>query len=175
MKRINVFIKGSYDYKSRIGIWTFYLEWNGAVMKRSGSLIDAQSNVRITLYALIQAIDCINEPCILDVHTKLNLGFKTIKKSKNADLIRDIQHRIIRAGHLYNITLDFDDKIIEKWERLYGNKDNQKKIKDEAIKQRDELDKNLDEQRLQNKSLREMYDELMSESNDKWIPGMGGY
>ena len=171
MKEINLYVLGKYKYDTKVGTWIFYLEYRGAVMKRSGTVRNGISHVRMSLYAIGQALACINEPCIIHIHSNCNLGFKNIKQSRNAHIISDIQHRMINAGHMYKMDTETKfDNLIMSWEEKYGKK---KEVKQSEVKK--DYDKMIEEQAMQSKDWRAMYSDLMGPSQGTWVPGSGGY
>lgn len=171
MKVIDIYVIGKYEYKSQNGNWIFYMTHRGAVMKQSGFIENAGSPTRVALYALMQAIGRITEPCELKIHSRSNLGFLNMQTSKNKDLLMNIQRQIVNAGHIFSYDTNFPDKQIEKWEE-----DNRRREAEERRKAEEEaFEKNIQEQAMQSEDWRAMYSDLMGPSQGCWIPGSGGY
>lgn len=177
MKVVDIYVLGKYEYKTSVGQWIFYMTHKGAVMKKSGYIENAGSSTRTTLYALLQAIGRIKEPCMLRIHSRANLGFLSMQKSKNKDLLISIQRQIVNAGHQFTHDTKFPNEQIEKWEEENRQKVKAEKEKAEIEKKRemDAYDKMIEEQAMQSEDWRAMYSDLMGPSQGCWVPGSGGY
>lgn len=120
MKKIEIYVRGTYSYKFRCGTWEYYLSYKRAVIKRYGTVYDIQSQNRTVLYGLYMALQQVTEPCLIEIHTKEKLGFKTPKKSVNSDMLARIQNLINRAGHEIKIVENCDFAKVDMWEQVYG-------------------------------------------------------
>lgn len=180
MKTVNIYVCGTYEYKSRIGTWAYYLEYNGAVKKQSAQAGGLKSNAQTTLIALMKALADIKYPCNLVIHSKYPLGFKNPKTSSNKELIAKIIKHINTVGHIVEFKDKCDFKQCDEWERLYGNnkKKETKKVDPNevfAMTSNDEekhLERMAEEAR---QDWRTMYSDLMGPSQGCWVPGSGGY
>lgn len=180
MKTVNIYICGNYEYKSRIGTWAYYLEYNGAVKKQSAQAGGLKSPAQTTLVALVKALECIKEPCNLVIHSKTGLGFNRPKSSPNKDLLLKIIKLINSAGHIAVFDSNCDFKQVDNWENLYGNKKQQenKKVNPNDVfampnkKEEEHLEKMAEEAK---QDWRAMYSDLMGPSQGCWVPGSGGY
>lgn len=170
MKVVDIYLIGKYDYNTKVGNWIFYMTHRGAVMKQSGYIENAGSHVRTALYALIQALGRIKEPCELRIHSKANLGFLNMQRSKNKDLLMEVQRYIVKAGHEFSHDTNFPSDEIEKWEE-----DNNRRKKQREQREQDEYDRHIEEQAMQSQDWRAMYSDLMGPSQGCWVPGSGGY
>lgn len=180
MKVVDIYVIGKYEYKTQTGNWIFYMTHRGAVMKQSGFIEKAGSPTRVALYALLQAINRINEPCNLKIHSKTNLGFMSMQTSKNKDLLVVIQRQIVNAGHLFSHDTNFPSEQIEKWEeenRLKQENKRKAEIEQERKRKAEEeaYDRHIEEQAMQSEDWRAMYSDLMGPSEGRWVPGSGGY
>lgn len=202
MKTVEIFVIGKYEYKTNIGTWIYYLNYKKAVIKRVGTIHNAGSPNRVSLFALYSALQCVKEPCKIIVHSKAALGFKNPKQSHNKELIFKIQTLINKAGHVISFDTTDDFGRVNIWEQVYGkNSDgtkpnsfnnkiskpditNAKKPNDvfsrETPEERDkreqeEYDKHIEEMAASQQDWRLMYSDLMCESNGNWVDGMGGY
>lgn len=179
MKVVNIYVCGSYEYKSRIGTWIYYMEYNGAVKKQSGQAGGIKSPAQTLLLALYKAIQCINQPCKLIVHSKQGLGFNKPKQSPNKELILKIIQDIKDKGLVVEFETNCDFTQVDKWEELYGSKKaSNKKINPNDIfamtnkQEEKQLEKMAEEA---NQDWRAMYSDLMGPSQGCWVPGSGGY
>lgn len=176
---INIYVLGEYDNKTKVGVWTFYMEFKGAVMKRCGIVKNTSSATRMALVAFEQALDHINRPSTLHVHSNLALGFGNIKESRNKDILKRIQTNFIKAGHQVEYNKDLDMRLIDGWEineqqKRYNNQNNTDTENSAMTKEQE--DEIYDEMASRHKmTYEEMYADLDGPSNDKWVPGMGGY
>lgn len=116
MKNVKIYLVSKYEHKSKIGTWTYYLEYKGAVKKCTGKLENARSSARMLLVALIQAFQCINQPCDILVVSKTHLGLKNMHSSPNSDLLCYIYDIILECGHTVEFKTDSDFSCIEEWE-----------------------------------------------------------
>lgn len=182
MKKINLYATGKYNSRDNSGYWVYYLEWNGAVLKRSG-LCDTNcklSIAKVTLYSIYNALNAVKEPCIINIHTPFNVGLNNVKNSPNKDYIKSIHDLIINAGHQVSWDLDYDKEKIEQWERKYSrNNIEAEKEKREQLKrqkeEQEEYDKFIEKQAMEAEDWRAMYSDLMGPSQGCWVPGSGGY
>lgn len=203
MQTIEIFILGKYEYKTNIGNWIYYLNYKDAVIKRCGYINQASSPNRTLLVALKMALQQVNVPCNILIHSRAQLGFKNPKHSANKDLIIEIQNMINMMGHVVVFDTADDFGRVNIWEQVYGrgnvvktpqnnkpnrfagitnpndvfkrSEENNKKLEAELKRQQAEIDRNIQEQALQSRDWREMYDDLMSDSHGAWVPGSGGY
>lgn len=197
MKDIEIFVKGGYDYQSDNGRWTYYLSYKKAVIKRSGFVIHCGNSYRATLTALYLGLKQVTEPCNIIVHSKVPLGFKEPKKSKNKELIIQILTEIWNSHHIVNFDTTDDFGRVQIWEQLYGHDSNGGKIRElqqehyektakpdienkktvEEVFSTDDYDEKVKQQALSTPYWRTMYEELMDDDDDdgKWRPGSGGY
>lgn len=178
MKEVDIYVLGKYEYNTGVGTWIFYMTHRGAVLKRMGYIDNAGSSVRTTLYALMQALDRIKEPCDLRIHSRANLGFLNMQKSRNKDLLMHIQRAIVNSGHTFSHDTKFDNNLIEKWETDNKNKINKAKKEaqqEAARREQEEADRLIQEQAMKSADWREMYWDLMGPSQGCWVPGQGGY
>lgn len=184
MKVVDIYLIGKYEYSTQRGNWIFYMTYKGAVMKRSGFVDNAGSHTRTALYGLVEALNRLKEPCDLRIHSKTNLGFTSMQKSKNKDLLVNIQRQLVNAGHLFSHDTEFPTEDIEKWEednkRRNGlasstNKHNDRQEQRRKKAEEDAYDKLIEEQAMQSGDWRAMYSDLMGPSQGCWVPGSGGY
>lgn len=181
MKKVDIYISGGYEYRSKIGTWVYYLSYKGAVIKRCGQVNNGKSIGRVSLFALIKALECIKEPCDITIHSKSPLGFKYPRKSHNKDMLLLVQTSIIKSGHLVTFIDNDDFKTVNTWEEKYGNKTNNKSNKSyakpsiENKKNPNDVFKHDEQASATHKDWREMYSDLMSDSHGAWVPGSGGY
>lgn len=176
MKTVDIYLIGKYDYKSHTGCWIYYMTCMGAVLKDSRETNGESSSSRLALIALINAINRIKFPCIINIHTRNSMSFRNIKKSKNKDLLEQILMMLIKAGHEFNIDNNVDNKLIESWEIKYGNKKQKDEDKKYEHKSAKEINKSLEKQAEQvSQDWRAMYSDLMGPSEGAWVPGCGGY
>lgn len=183
MRTIDLFLIGKYDYKSQSGEWIYYITYRGAVKKESRITNGKSSASRLAIIALLNALNCINTPCNIRIHTKNNMSFNNIKKSINKDLLEKAMNSIINAGHQFTIDNNVEENVILAWEYEYGNKAKKdeeiNKIKQQQKlekKIQQEMDKQLEKQAEQhNQDWRAMYSDLMGPSEGIWRPGSGGY
>lgn len=190
MKTVDLYAIGKCNYNENSGYWIYYLEWNGAVLKRadSCSLNDKISPTKVTLYAIYKALIAVNEPCIIRIHTRANVGLGNVKNSPNKDYIKQIHDVIINAGHQVSWDTDFDNAKIEKWEQENNSKktkhhvsykDKMEQQKQDRIRKKQEeqeaYDRYIEQQAMEAKGWREMYSDLMGPSEGCWIQGSGGY
>ncbi|MBO5388301.1 MAG: hypothetical protein J6A59_09205 [Lachnospiraceae bacterium] len=117
MKNIKIYLVSKYEYSSKIGTWTYYIEYKGAVKKSTGTMKNARSSARMLLVALIQALMCLNQPCNIVVISKVPLGFRNIISSPNNDLLCHIHDLILRHKHMASFKVDNDFSNVEEWER----------------------------------------------------------
>lgn len=120
MKKVEIFVKGYYEYKFKTGTWVYYLNYKQYVIKRVGKITTQGNPDRMILLALYKALNAINQPCKIEVHSKYKLGFEHPKKSKNKDLIFQIQNTINKAGHIMNFDTTDDFGRVDIWEQIYG-------------------------------------------------------
>lgn len=123
MKKITIYVFGKYEYSSRKGQWIYYIEYNGAVKKDSGFIDNAGSSARMHLVALINALMCITEPCIINIRSKVTLGFASIKRSPNQDLLLHVFNLVNTNGHVISLSVGGDFEKIYKWEEQNKNKE----------------------------------------------------
>lgn len=177
MKKIEIFIIGKYEYKTEEGTWINYLNYKNSVIKRSGFIEHAGSPNRVALYSLNEALSHIKEPCQILVHSKAPLGFKNPKASSNKNLIFKILQLINNRGHIVEFDTTNDFSIVDTWEKMYGNKkvEKEENKQHQKIKEPNDIFKISDENKATPSDWRTMYSDLMCDSNDKWVPGSGGY
>lgn len=195
MKLVNIYLTCNYEYSSNIGKWAYYLNYKRAVIKRYGTVKNAGSVNRTLLFALYQALNHIKEPCEIEVFSKTSLGFNHPKKSPNKDLIGKILTMVNKAGHVIKFTKTDDFGMVEIWEQVYGTPICEDKHKDKTTKpdiknkktpndvfsttdkgnEPEMSEKEIEEQKSAAHDWREMYSDLMSESQGSWVPGSGGY
>lgn len=191
MKSIEIYVDGQYDYKFQIETWIYYMSYKNAVIKNVGQETEAGSQVRSALLALYKSLEHINEPCDITIYSKMQLGFKTPKSSRNKELLYNILLAVNKAGHIirFNIDRDFSKPLM--WEQLYGNVE--KDIEQETAEQeeteeisqstaepdiKDSKSPNdvFDKQQKEQEMLKKEWEELL---NDKpggaWTPFSGGY
>ena len=191
MKSIEIYVDGQYDYKFQIETWIYYMSYKNAVIKNVGQETEAGSQVRSALLALYKSLEHIKEPCDITIYSKMQLGFKTPKSSRNKELLYNILLAVNKAGHIirFNIDRDFSKPLM--WEQLYGNvgKDiEQETAEQEATEEisqstaepdiKDSKSPNdvFDKQQKEQEMLKKEWEELL---NDKpggaWTPFSGGY
>ena len=194
MKSIEIYVDGQYDYKFKIETWIYYMSYKNAVIKNVGQETEDGSQVRSALLALYKSLEHINEPCDITIYSKMQLGFKTPKSSRNKELLYKILLAVNKAGHIirFNIDREFSKPLM--WEQLYGNSNNNvgKGIEQQTaeqekteissqltaepdIKDRKSPNDVFDKQKEQ-EMLKKEWEELL---NDKpggaWTPFSGGY
>ena len=197
MKKIEIYVKGTYSYKFNCGTWEYYLSYKRAVIKRYGNIYDIKSQNRTVLYGLYMALQQVTEPCSIEIHTREKLGFKNPKKSPNSDLLATIQNTINKAGHEIKIVENCDFAKVDMWEQVYGTPINKVESKQELNKAVKENSINFKHKvkgtqnakpDIQNKETprevfkrsessdwRSMYEDLLDDGPGVWTPGSGGY
>lgn len=166
MKKVNIYIDGKGSTAKNEAQWIYYLNYKDSVIKRVGRCGDYSLNTA-TLQALINALSCVNEPCEIDIYSKIELGFKNPKKSKNKLFILEIQKIVNEAGHIIKLNIDKEFNQPKRWE----NENNTKQQKQQAD-QRKQVNM---ENAAGPEDWREMYSDLMGPSHGAWVPGSGGY
>lgn len=177
MKSIDIFVEGKYDYKFQLGTWIYYMSYKQAVVKRTGQINECGSPTRSALQALYNAFDNIKEPCIITVHSKVPLGFKTPKKSNNKDLLVKIQTAVNKAGHIINLEIDKEFSKPAMWEQVYGtpiNKDSNKTTRPD-IRNKNTPNEVFSNEESDEEKLKREWEELLNEQNGRWTPCSGGY
>lgn len=190
MRTVDLYAIGKCNYSENSGYWIYYLEWNGAVLKRSNicNMNCKMSPTKVTLYAIHQALIAIKEPCIIRIHTRANVGLSNVKNSPNKDYIKQIHDVIINAGHQVTWDTDFDNVKIDKWEKEnnpkqtkhhISYKDKVEQQKQEKIKKQQEeqeaYDRYIEQQAMEAQGWREMYSDLMGPSEGRWVQGSKSY
>ena len=189
MKTIQMYVTSKYDRHCNVGVWAYYLAWNGAVKKEVGQVENVSSTNKLNLMAVSEALEHILEPCIIKVHSKSELGFKHTHGSVNADLLAHIQMTVMKAGHVFSCDRDYNQEVIDNWEKMNTKSiENTKRIQAD-IEQREDERRQLEEEReqiekeweeelanqAQPENWRQMYSDLMGPSEGVWVPGSGGY
>lgn len=186
MKNIEIYIIGNYDFNFRASIWTYYLSYKKAVIKRTGLTYENWSRNRADLQALHNALQHVIEPCKIKIYSKTRLGFDKPRLSSNKDLIVDIMSIINKEGHIVEYVFAKEMPQVDIWEQLYGtpintskqsNIENKpdikyKKTPNDVFSRDDDI---IKEQAMQSHDWREMYNDLMDSNNNTWVPGSGGY
>lgn len=174
MKTVNIYVCGTYEYKSRIGTWTYYLEYNGAVKKQSAQAGNMRSHVQTTLIALVKALEALNQPCILVIHSKQPLGFNSLTKSANKELLVKILNMMTSVGHTASFDSNNNFEQVQIWESLYGHgkQDEQKQKRREQKEEEKQFEKMA---KQSEEDWKAMYSDLMGPSQGCWVPGSGGY
>ena len=182
MKSIEIFVDGKYDYKFQLSTWTYYMAYKNAVIKRVGQINESGSPTRSTLQALYKAIENVTEPCVLTVYSKIPLGFKTPKSSKNKDLLLNILLAVNKAGHILKFSIDKEFSKPMMWEQVYGNVTDSDKTSlitaKPDIKDKKTVDKVFEQPKTtlsDEEMLKKEWEELLNEQHGAWVPGSGGY
>lgn len=178
MKSIDIFVEGKYDYKFQLGTWIYYMSYKQAVVKRTGQINEQGSPTRSALQALYKAIESIKEPCSITVYSKVPLGFKTPKKSKNKDLLVSIQTAVNKAGHIVKLDIDSEFSKPIMWEQVYGtpiNQDKSNKTNIHSIDSKKTPNEVFEIQESDEEKLKREWEELLNERSGRWTPGSGGY
>lgn len=185
MREVEIFVIGNYDYYNDIGIWTYYLNYQKAVIKRTDILVHAQSANRVTLSSLYFALQHVTEPCIVKIHSKVPLGFGKPRKANNKDMIVKIYNLIKESGHVVIFDTKDDFGRVKIWEQVYGTPVPALK---ETVEERVEAIKTsqplLNQKQLTPNDVfshsqenrndwHNMYDDL--DEPRGWVPGSGGY
>lgn len=181
MKIVNIYVCGTYEYASRIGTWTYYLEYNGAVKKQSAQAGNMKSHVQTTLIALVKALESLNQACNLIIHSKQPLGFNSLTKSANKELLVKILNMMTSVGHIASFDSNNNFEQVQLWEKLYGN--NKEEIQKQKRKEQQQSRKEQKEEEKQFEKMarqseedwKAMYSDLMGPSQGCWVPGSGGY
>lgn len=166
MKKINIYIDGKGSNNKEEAQWIYYLNYKDSVIKRKGRCGDYSLNTA-TLQALINALSCVNEPCEINIYSKIELGFKHPKKSKNKLFILEVQRIVNEAGHIIMFNIDKEFNQPKQWEK----ENNTKQQKQQSAQRKQE---NM-EKSSGPADWREMYSDLMGPSHGAWVPGSGGY
>lgn len=180
MKDIKIYITGKYDYYFGISTWAYYLNYKTAVIKRTGSVCEQGSQQRALLHGLYEAIQCVTEPCHIDVYSKYSLGFKTPRKSREKDLILSVVTSILKAGHIIEFNVDKELNQVQIWEQLYGTPINNDDTNDIKTSKPDIKDKTTPNDVFKAETVIKPYDykSLYEDDDlygDRWVPGSGGY
>ena len=166
MKQIDIYIDGKGSTAKDEAQWIYYLNYKDCVIKRKGKCGDYTSHTA-TLQALINALSCVKEPCEINIYSKIELGFKNTKKSRNKLFILEIQRIVNEAGHVITFNIDKEFNKPKKWE----NENNTKQQKQQAAQRKQE---NMEKSSGPD-DWRAMYSDLMGPSQGAWVPGSGGY
>ena len=182
MKNIDIYISSKYDYSSDYGIWTYYLNYKKAVIKRCGNLKSTRNMSRLALIALYNALQHVHEPCSITIHSKISLGFDRPKRSVSRDIIIKIQQLINESGHVINLDISGDFNIVNIWEQVYGTP---VKINEPYIEETRSSEEKFNHQENKNNkdyshkpkssNWKDMYEDLMSDTHSAWVTGSGGY
>lgn len=90
MKKVNIYVRGTCKNteETKEGRYIGLLEYKGKYKKVTGKELYTTSN-RMLITAAIKSIELLKEPCIINLYTPTNLGFKS-KKSPNIDLLKEL-------------------------------------------------------------------------------------
>lgn len=99
MKEVNMYIRGICKntgayVDSKEGSYICLIEYKGKYKNIAGKKIQTTSN-RMLITAL-------NDPCYINLYTPTLLGFNSLKKSPNKDMLRIVLDDILMNGHKLN-------------------------------------------------------------------------
>ena len=118
MKDVDIYIKEKYDSDTKAGYYDAMLISQGKELIFS-NFFDNTSHYKLVLQGAIDAVNKLNQPCLITMYTKIPFGMLKIRdkdgqwrselgKSVNIDLLLDFKKLLVSRGHLLKNVYDKD-------------------------------------------------------------------